>query len=75
MAAFHFVIRRLADVVQQAAAPCQFAIEAQLVRHHAGEVRDLDVVTNRALSTGAISAHVIDAKRRGEVSKLGFHRS
>ena len=35
VAAFHLVVGRLADVVQQAAAPGQRAVQAELVGHHA----------------------------------------
>ena len=35
VAAFHLVVGRLADVVQQPAAPAQGAVEADLLGHHA----------------------------------------
>ena len=50
MAAFHLVVGRLADVVQQAAAAGQVAVEAHFFGHHAGEERDFDRVPQHVLA-------------------------
>ena len=50
MAAFHVVVGRLADVVQQAGAAGEVAVEADLLGHHAGEERDFDRVPQHVLA-------------------------
>src|SRR5438552_1407011 len=50
MAALHFMIGRLADVVQQAATPRQLAVQSELFRHHAAQVRDFQAVLEHVLT-------------------------
>ena len=50
MAAFGLVVGRLADVVQQAAAAGQLAVEAHLLGQHAGEEGHFDRVPQHVLA-------------------------
>ena len=50
MAALHFMIGRLADIVQQAATPRQLAVQSELFRHHAAQVRDFQAVLEHVLT-------------------------
>ena len=50
MPAFGLVVGRLADVVQQAAAPGQRAVQADFVGQHAGDERHLDAVAQHVLA-------------------------
>ena len=50
VAAFHLVVGRLADVVQEARSGGPGAVEAELLGHHAGEVRDLERVLEHVLA-------------------------
>ena len=56
MAAFGFVVGRLADVVQQAAAPGQVAVEPNLFGHHAAEKRDFDRMPQHVLAVAGAEA-------------------
>ena len=62
VAAFHLVIGRLADVVQQAAAARQRAVEADLVRHEPGSFAHQDLTPLLGI------AHVVtDNRLRREI--------
>ena len=50
MAALGLVVGRLADVVQQAAAPGQRAVEADFLGHHAGDEGHFDAVPQHVLA-------------------------
>lgn len=52
VSAFHFVISGFADVMEEAAASGECAIESELFGHHAGEVRDFDGVLPDILAVG-----------------------
>ena len=56
VAAFGFVVHGLADVVQQAAAPCELTVEAELIGDHLGDVGDFQRVAQHVLAVaGAIA--------------------
>ena len=52
VAAFHLVVDGFAEVVEQACALCQRHVDAQLGRHQARNVRDLNGVVQNVLAVG-----------------------
>ena len=72
MAAFQLVVGRLADVVQQAAAAGQVAVQADLFGHHAGEERHFDRVPQHVLAVAG--AEVQPAEQVDRPSRAGRGR-
>ena len=67
MAPFQLVVGRLADVVQQAAAAGQVAVQADHLGHHAGEERHFDAVPQHVLAVAGAEvqpAQQVDAPSR-----------
>ena len=56
MAAFGLVVGRLADIVQQAAAAGQPAVEPDLLGHHAGQEGDFDRMPQHVLAVAGAEA-------------------
>ncbi len=68
MPALHLVVHRLADIVEEAAPPREFAIEAALLGDDLAHERDLDRVAEHILSVARAVLHLAH-----RLDDLGVH--